>query len=310
MKSGFTLIEILVSVTILLLMSGLLIAGYSNYNTNQIIAQGSATFKNNLRSIRTLAASGIKPAGCDTLLGYQVTFPSASTYQSVPLCLVAGTQTSIVASAVSYSLPASVTFSPVPPTILFYTLDRGAAPPTTIKLVKDTLTIQISVLSSGVISDYLASPTATPTPPTQSSNVGIRTDFFDDRKLSLFVGSRIDTQVNFDWGSSKPFAGLYSPDNFSVRFSGFITPPVTDTYTFIVEHNDGVRLYINNDRVINDWNDGAAESTSTNKKLTAGVPYPFMLDMYDKTDMAKVILRWKGKKFPERLVPASVFTQP
>ena len=49
-KSGFTFIELLVSISILLLFSGLPIAGYSRYNGTQSLAQAAATLTSNLDS--------------------------------------------------------------------------------------------------------------------------------------------------------------------------------------------------------------------------------------------------------------------
>src|SRR5688500_19922919 len=42
-------------------------------------------------------------------------------------------------------------------------------------------------------------------------------------------------------------------DQFSVRWSGKVTPLYTGNYTFITRSDDGVRLFVNNQRVIDNW---------------------------------------------------------
>ena len=46
-------------------------------------------------------------------------------------------------------------------------------------------------------------------------------------------------------------------DNFSVRWSGQVLAPVTGTYTFTTTSDDGVRLYVNGQLLIDNWTDHA-----------------------------------------------------
>lgn len=158
---GFTLIELLVSVTLLLVLSGLLVAGYNGYNSTQTVTQAGTTFKSNLRAIRTAATSGVKPEGCDMLIGYQVTFTSVASYTSSALCSVGGI-TQEVGIVSTYTLPASVQFSVLPQNIIFYTVNQGSSTDQTITLTGNGRSIGVTVSKSGVVSD--AGPTATPTP--------------------------------------------------------------------------------------------------------------------------------------------------
>ncbi|MCX6792390.1 MAG: type II secretion system protein [Candidatus Gottesmanbacteria bacterium] len=148
---GFTLIEIIVSITLLLLLSGFFIAGYNRFNDTQKVQQAASTLVRNLQAVRTKAASGNKPAGCDTLVGYTVTF-TADTYTSRALCRVGA-----VGEINTYTLPTDVTISAVPSTITFYALDRGASANQTITItdVGNTKTVNVSVFTSGVVSDVV-----------------------------------------------------------------------------------------------------------------------------------------------------------
>lgn len=145
---GFTLIEIIVSVTLLLVLSGLFIASYSGFNNSQTVKQAVSTLMRNLQAVRTSAAAGVKPDGCDTLVGYTVDFPDAATYTAQALCGVGA-----VGGITRYTLPAGVTFSPIPPAVTFFALDRGASANRTISLTGFGTTANVSVFTSGVVSD-------------------------------------------------------------------------------------------------------------------------------------------------------------
>jgi len=68
--------------------------------------------------------------------------------------------------------------------------------------------------------------------------------------------TRTDATVNFNWGTGSPAAGI-SVDTFTVRWTGAVQPPISDTYTFYATTDDGVRLWINNQLVIDNWVDQA-----------------------------------------------------
>lgn len=148
---GFTLIEVVVSVSIALLVTGLIIANYNSYNDIQTLKQAALTLKNNLRFIQSKAISGEKPAtGCTELLGWTIQFTETSyTYQ--PSC-----SDGLVDPVTTVTLPPSVKFSlPIPPSFTMDVLARGTSLPsdTTILLTAVDKTYQILVSTSGDIND-------------------------------------------------------------------------------------------------------------------------------------------------------------
>ena len=79
--------------------------------------------------------------------------------------------------------------------------------------------------------------------------------------------------MNFNWGSAAPASGV-TADNFSVRWTGRVQAPVTGTYRFSTVSDDGIRLWVNGQQVINNWTDHASTTnTSAAISLTAGVKY-------------------------------------
>jgi prepilin-type N-terminal cleavage/methylation domain-containing protein len=152
---GFTLIEIIVTVALLLVLSGLFMTNYTGFTNAQSVKQAASSFIRNLQAVRTNASSGNKPAGCDTLVGYIVKFPplDAASYTAQAVC-----QGGEIPDITTYSLPTGVTFSPIPSSITFYALDRGASGDQTISVTGFGMTAKVSVFASGVISDFTPTP--------------------------------------------------------------------------------------------------------------------------------------------------------
>jgi chitodextrinase len=128
--------------------------------------------------------------------------------------------------------------------------------------------------------------------------------YFNNATLSGSPIGRLDSTVNFLWGSAAPMAGIPA-DNFSVRWTGQLTPATTGTYTFYTQTNDGVRLYVNNTLLINGWTGGAA-NRSAKMALTKGTAYNMRMEYYDATGTATAQLFWSGPSITKAAVPASV----
>jgi prepilin-type N-terminal cleavage/methylation domain-containing protein len=152
LSRGFTLIELVVAVSISLFITGLIIANYSSYNSIQTLKQTALTMKNDFRFLQSKAANGEKPAGaCPTLTGWAMTF-SADSYAYQANC-----DDELIEPAVVVQLPAGVIFSPIPSpaTVTFNVLTRGTSliTPLSIVLTGSGKQYTIVVSPSGDISE-------------------------------------------------------------------------------------------------------------------------------------------------------------
>ena len=95
--------------------------------------------------------------------------------------------------------------------------------------------------------------------PPAATGTGLTGQYFSDVSLSTLVQTEIDPTVNFNWNYAAPVAGL-SPNLFSVRWTGQVQPQYSETYTFSTNSDDGVRLWINGQEIINDWTDHPADN--------------------------------------------------
>lgn len=121
----------------------------------------------------------------------------------------------------------------------------------------------------------------------------IRADFFDGISfnkslayqgydLASFAWKYAETvpAINFNWGTSFPRADLLGTQYFSVRFTSSFTAPVTGTYSFRTVTDDGVRLYLNNTLMFDEWRLMDNGSSSCNIDLTEGETIPVMMEYY------------------------------
>jgi beta-glucosidase len=82
------------------------------------------------------------------------------------------------------------------------------------------------------------------------------------------VLTRVDSQVNFNWGGNSPGNGV-NANQWSAKWTGTITAPQTGTYTFAITSDDGSRLYINGQQLINNWQDQASTTQTAITTRTA-----------------------------------------
>ncbi|MBI1178840.1 hypothetical protein GC207_15515 [bacterium] len=120
---------------------------------------------------------------------------------------------------------------------------------------------------------------------------------------------RIDPQINFDWGKGGPF-GEGEQDDFQVTWNGLLEPRFSEPYRLSVISDDGARLWVDGEQVLDAWRDRAAGKSSVILPLKAGHRYLLKLEYYEKADFASVQLRWSSPSTPEEVVPSSQLYSP
>ena len=160
-----------------------------------------------------------------------------------------------------------------------------------------------------------AAPLIEPTylrPAAGSSEQGLKGEYFKSQDLSgTPVLTRVDKRVSFRWDRGGPIDDLIArgefpadaigSDNFSVRWTGQLVPPVSGRYEISVGANDGFRLFIDGKPVVQSWEPTprvSAKSAFVN--LEAGKAYDLRLEYFDDVRDAEVRLGWRlpGAKPP------------
>jgi aryl-phospho-beta-D-glucosidase BglC (GH1 family) len=143
------------------------------------------------------------------------------------------------------------------------------------------------------------------TVPSDSSPRGAIGLFYDSLNFAGFKLIRTDPQVDFSWGVGAP-DGSMSPDTFSARWYGVIEPLFTEKYTFTTLSSDGVRLYVNNLLIVNNWTNHNNTLNYGTINLVAGQRYRLRLDYYEYTGAATMWLIWSSYSQRKEAVPISL----
>lgn len=142
---------------------------------------------------------------------------------------------------------------------------------------------------------------------------GLVGQYFEGVNFNQFVTARHDGNVAFRWsGSTVPAPGL-PIDNFSVRWSGRFTAPHpsgSEKYRFTAVTDDGVRLYVDGDLVINDWRDHGPTAFSHTQSLAAGQSVPVVMEFYERAGGATAELAVTNASTGQTLPTTSVFQSP
>ena len=116
------------------------------------------------------------------------------------------------------------------------------------------------------------------------------------------VMERLDPVVNFNWVAGSPDPSV-NADNFAVRWTGEIEAPASGPYTFYTQTDDGVRLWVGNELVIDNWAEG---NTSDNGgiELIGRRRYEIKLEYYENGGDARCELYWMGPGFLREVIPS------
>ncbi|HSY38156.1 MAG TPA: PA14 domain-containing protein [Polyangia bacterium] len=143
-----------------------------------------------------------------------------------------------------------------------------------------------------------------------STGSGLHADYFSNQSLTAPATlSRTDATVNFNWGTGSPASSLPS-DHFSVRWTGQVEALYSQTYTFTTSSDDGIRLWVNGQQIINNWTDHARTQNSGRIALTAGQRSDIRLEFYEDTGNASAQLSWASGSQPKQIIPSAQLYPP
>ena len=115
--------------------------------------------------------------------------------------------------------------------------------------------------------------------------------------------TRVDPTIDFDWGGSQPDPDVPA-DEFTVRWTGLLlTPAVSGAYTFFAKADDGVRLWINDELLIDEWHSSSGDEYSSTITLLGNYAYHIRLEYYEGGGGAKVYLKWTTPNGSKEVVP-------
>ena len=100
---------------------------------------------------------------------------------------------------------------------------------------------------------------------------------------------RADPAIAFDWGYGSPDAAI-PVDHFSARWTRYIDTPA-GVYRFTSTSDDGMRVMVDGEVIINVWNDHAVQVVTADRALAAG-HHQVVVEFYENTGQAVARLGW------------------
>ncbi|MDB5233029.1 MAG: hypothetical protein JWR44_22 [Hymenobacter sp.] len=147
----------------------------------------------------------------------------------------------------------------------------------------------------------LAGPAFAQAPPTPD---GLKADYYDGVNFDRFVLSRRDATIAFDWGHQPPAPGVPA-EFFSVRWTGWLVPPASGRYIFHVTVDDGMRIWLNDQLILNEWRPQPVRSFTAAAELKAGEPYRLRVEYFQDILDTRAQLTWERPDVPKTTPPSS-----
>ena len=130
------------------------------------------------------------------------------------------------------------------------------------------------------------------TPPGQP---GLQGEYFGNENLSNSPAlTRIDSQVDFNWGDGSPDPRLPN-DRFSARWTGTIQVPESSGEAILATvEDDGVRVWIDGQQVIDAWGGHDSALTEASGVLSPGKPHQLRIDYQELEYGASIRFLWRS----------------
>ena len=207
----------------------------------------------------------------------------------------------------------SITLSnQVPGVTLYYTLDGSI--PTTNSILYTGPFVLTKTAGLNVVAVMPGSPNSSVASATffNAASLGNGTGLLGQYYANTFpanpfIGSplvRTDATVNFNWNSSSPDPSIPT-NNYTVRWTGLVQPLFSETYTFSTTTDDGTRLWVNGQELVNAWSPQSPTTWSGFIDLEAQKVYGIEMDYFQGAGGAVAQLAWSSPSTAPAIIPQS-----
>ncbi|MDB6068031.1 MAG: hypothetical protein JWR26_4239 [Pedosphaera sp.] len=161
------------------------------------------------------------------------------------------------------------------------------------------MAVRVGAVNSGVASASFVN----------SSSVGTGTGLtgaYYANQNQTFNGSptlvRVDTGIDFNWNTVGPDPSI-GRTGFTARWTGTVQPQFTETYTFYATADDGVRLWVNGQLLLDAWITQGATTYSGSIALKAQQLYDIQMDYFQGGGGASAELQWSSPSSTLAVIP-------
>jgi len=138
---------------------------------------------------------------------------------------------------------------------------------------------------------------------------GLTTDFYNGQNFEKLETTITKSNLDFDWNDGKSRPEGINQHYYSIRFTGQVQADETGEYTFVTTSNDGIRVWVDKQLIIDNWTDHGMQVDMGKIKLQKGKKYSIKMEYYQTLGGAITKLAWitptESKTLGEQKMPAT-----
>jgi hypothetical protein len=139
------------------------------------------------------------------------------------------------------------------------------------------------------------------------ANAGVSAEYFNGTNFERPIDRRVEPAIDHWWGLDKPLDRLPA-DTYTVRWTGRLTPLVAGKYKIVAYSDEGVRVWIDDKPIIDNWKRHAIARDQAEIELSDR-PHKLRVEYFDDDQGALASLRWiLPGDVEEQVIPAWAFS--
>lgn len=121
---------------------------------------------------------------------------------------------------------------------------------------------------------------------------GLLATYYEGENFERPVLRRRDPALDFQWAQGSPAPGVPA-EHFSVRWQGWLVPPASGRYILHLRVDDGVRVWLNGQQLVDEWRDQYFSDYTKAVELRAGEAYQLRIDYYQNALESRMRMAWE-----------------
>jgi len=153
---------------------------------------------------------------------------------------------------------------------------------------------------------------------------GLLAEYYDGHAFDRFVSKEYVKNIEEYW-DEKPLVEGIDPHNCSIRWTGQLVPARSETYIFTALVDDGIRVWIDGDLIIDQWTLNDLGNFSGKKAMVKGQAYDLRVEYFNALNEGEIKLMWDiekpsddqswyeyfmGVEYDYQLIPSELFRRP
>ncbi len=136
----------------------------------------------------------------------------------------------------------------------------------------------------------------------QRTGDGLNATYYNGTNFEYEVLNRTDPEIYFYYNGTSPSVevNIYQ---FSVVWTGYLYAPTSCEYTFTANVDDGIQMWMNEEKLIDEWRSNTSDTYSTKAKLEGKKVYELRIEYYQANKDARAELYWSYEGQGKQVIP-------